>query len=244
MEELLLGLHLALQELDVVDQQDVDVPVAALEGAGLVVSDAVDEVVGELLGVHVADPDPGIEVLRVVPDGVQQVGLAEPGLAVDEERVVGLGRRLGDGDRRGMGESVAGPDHERLEGVLRVQPGRLSLGPGRRPVSHRSVIGVTGATGRPGARVPLASLTSVGVIPVRTDVERRVGGVFALCTLRLRTGAGRSLISRGAACSALAAVSALAARSAVSTRSPRWARIHALEVTDVDHSVTGRGAVD
>ena len=39
-EELLLGLHLALQELDVVDEQDVDVAVAALERCRLVVADA------------------------------------------------------------------------------------------------------------------------------------------------------------------------------------------------------------
>ena len=37
MEELLLGLLLALQELDVVDEQHVDVAVAALEAARLVV---------------------------------------------------------------------------------------------------------------------------------------------------------------------------------------------------------------
>jgi hypothetical protein len=37
-EELLLRALAVLQELDVVDQQDVDVAVAALEGAGLVVA--------------------------------------------------------------------------------------------------------------------------------------------------------------------------------------------------------------
>jgi hypothetical protein len=54
-EELLLRLHLAGEELDVVDEQDIDVAVASLEVGGLVVTDAVDEVVGELLGVHVAN---------------------------------------------------------------------------------------------------------------------------------------------------------------------------------------------
>ena len=83
----------------------------------------VDEVVGELLGVHVADPDVRVEAARVVADGVQQVGLAQPGVAVDEQRVVGLGRRLGDGDGGGVGEPVAGADDEGVEGVLRVQPG-------------------------------------------------------------------------------------------------------------------------
>ncbi len=49
---------------------------------------------------------------------------------VDEQRVVGLGGRLGDGDRRRVGEAVAGADDEGLEDVLRVQPGVLHLGRG------------------------------------------------------------------------------------------------------------------
>ena len=49
-EERLLRLGLALQELDVVDQQDVDVAVALLEQRAPVVGDRVDEVVREFLG--------------------------------------------------------------------------------------------------------------------------------------------------------------------------------------------------
>jgi hypothetical protein len=58
-----------------------------------------------------------------VPDGVQQVGLAQSRLAIDEEGVVRLGRRLGHRDRRRVGEPVAGPDHEGVEGVLGIEPG-------------------------------------------------------------------------------------------------------------------------
>ena len=65
-------------------------------------------------------------------DRVQQVGLAQPGVAVDEQRVVGLGRRLGHRDRGRVGEPVARADDERLEQVARVEPGRLALPPGTR----------------------------------------------------------------------------------------------------------------
>ncbi len=87
-EELLLGAFLAGDELDVVDQQDVDAPVALAELLGLLSADRVDELVGELLARRVGDP-----LLRVarqdrVPDGVHQVRLAEATAAVDEQGVI------------------------------------------------------------------------------------------------------------------------------------------------------------
>ena len=53
--------------------------------------------------------------------------LAEAGAAVDEERVVGLRRRFGDGERGRVGEAVRRADDERVEGVLRVEA--AALGP-------------------------------------------------------------------------------------------------------------------
>ena len=89
MEELLEGRLLALEELDVVDQEDVDLAVAALEAlhAAVVlvaVAHAGDEVGDEDLGVDVLDADPRVEGLGVVADGVQEVRLAQAGAAVDE----------------------------------------------------------------------------------------------------------------------------------------------------------------
>jgi hypothetical protein len=42
-------------------------------------------------------------LVNVVTDGVEQVRLAESGRRVEEQRVVGLARQLGDGQRRGVG---------------------------------------------------------------------------------------------------------------------------------------------
>ena len=131
-EELLLGLGLALQELDVVDQQHVDVAVAPLEPVLPVVADRVDELVGELLARHVAHLGAGVEAADVVADRVQQVGLAQPGVAVDEQRVVGLAGRLGHRDGGGVREPVGRADDEGLEGVLRVEPGLERRGARRR----------------------------------------------------------------------------------------------------------------
>ena len=136
-EELLLGLGLALQELDVVDQQHVDVAVAPLEAVLPVVADRVDELVGELLARDVAHAGAVVERADVVADGVEEVGLAQPGVAVDQERVVGLARRLGDRDRGGVGEPVGRADDEALEDVLGVEPGLAGAGAGRRLVERR-----------------------------------------------------------------------------------------------------------
>ena len=89
-EELLLEPLLALHELDVVDEQHVDVAVAALEVGDGVGADGVDVLVEERLGGDVAHDVVLVVVVHVVADGVQQVGLAQTGRAVDEQRVVRL----------------------------------------------------------------------------------------------------------------------------------------------------------
>ena len=91
-EELLLGLDLGLQELDVVNQQDVDVAVCASELCGAIGADGVDEVVGEFLGGDVLHPHVVVIAEHVGADGVQQMRLAEPRTAIDEQRVVRLTR--------------------------------------------------------------------------------------------------------------------------------------------------------
>ena len=112
------------QELDVVDEQHVDLAVAALERLAALSSRIalMNSLVNSSLE-HVAHPRPRVEAAHVVADRVQQVGLAQPGVAVDEQRVVGLARRLGDRDGGRVREPVGRADDEGLEDVLRVEPG-------------------------------------------------------------------------------------------------------------------------
>ena len=75
-------------------------------------------------------------------DRVEEVRLPEAGPAVDEERVVRLCRRLCDGDRRRVGETVGGADDERLENVVSVETRRferLGRGARSRGVEHLGV---------------------------------------------------------------------------------------------------------
>jgi hypothetical protein len=54
-------------------------------------------------------------------DRVQQVGLAESCPSVDEQRVVRLGRSLGDREGGRVSKPVGRPDHEGVERVLGVE---------------------------------------------------------------------------------------------------------------------------
>ena len=183
-EELLLRLHLALQELNVIDEQHVDVAVAALKVGRLVVADRVDEVVGELFGVHVSHLDVRIQAARVVADGVQQVGLAQARVAIDEQGVVGLGRGFGDRDGGGVRKAIARADDEGVEGVLAIESGHLhQLRHDRSPGLPRSGIRNHGER-RSGGRLDDRHSGSVldqvifgGIDPIDGGTSLREGGL-------------------------------------------------------------------
>ena len=120
-EELLLGALLAGDELDVVDHQNVDRAVARPELVGLLAHDRLDQLVGEALRRDVEHLEPVVCRQRPVADGVQEVSLAQPHTPVEEERVEGARRRVGDGHRGGMGQPVRAADDEGFEGIAGVQ---------------------------------------------------------------------------------------------------------------------------
>ncbi len=108
--------------------------------------------------------------------------LPRPDSPIDEEGVVGLRRRLGDGDRRRVGETVRRTDDERVEEVLGVQArGRLA-GTGRR----RGLRGQR--TGRTCGHAASA-VTRTTVLP-RPAAHRVLARIAPLLTLvRLLVGA-------------------------------------------------------
>ena len=124
MEELLLQTFLAFHELDVVDEQHVDFAVAALERADRVVADAVDVLVQERLGRHVAHLVVRVVLVHVRADRVQKVRLAQSCRAIDEKRVVGAAWCFGDALRSCERELVRCALHERVERVARIESDR------------------------------------------------------------------------------------------------------------------------
>jgi hypothetical protein len=140
-EELVLRAVLSRKELDVVDQEYVrrlaiaaaellhEIDRARLAGLPPLVEHRSDEAGDELLAGHHRDGPPGVLAVDLVPDGMEQVRLAETDAAENEERVVLRGGNLRDHTRGGMGELVGFSDHEVVEFVAGVEP--LGLGRGR-----------------------------------------------------------------------------------------------------------------
>ena len=138
-EELLRRLLLARQELHVVHEQRGALAVLLAELVERALAQGVHEVVGVALGGDHRDPAAGAGRQDGVADRVEQVGLAEAGVAVDEERVPGVARLLGHRVGGGEGEAVRLADHEGLEDVARARAGvaRRRGGRGGEPPGRR-----------------------------------------------------------------------------------------------------------
>ena len=116
-EELFLGGFFVPQELDVVDEQHVDAAVFFPEGFQPVVFHALDQLVGEGLAGNVQDLHIRMGGQDLVADGIHQMGLAQAGIAEQEEGVVGVGRVVCNGHGCGLGKPVGVAHHEIVEGV-------------------------------------------------------------------------------------------------------------------------------
>jgi hypothetical protein len=132
-EEVLLGVLLAPEELDIVDEQHVHAAESLAEFGRASIANGGDKLVGELLSADVEDVHPSGHGL--VADGVQEVRLADARRTVQKQRVVGLAGGLRYLDGRRPGHTVAVTGYEGLERVGRIEQGRrlrFGLGFGHR----------------------------------------------------------------------------------------------------------------
>ncbi len=89
----------------------------------------------------------GLRAEHAVADRVHQVGLAQTDAAVEKERIVGHGRRLGHRLRGGVGEPVRISDDEIVEGVARVEVADAQLVGERRPARAGTAVGTLSVPG-------------------------------------------------------------------------------------------------
>ena len=102
MEEFLLGGFLAGDELDVIDEEQVRFPVLVPELDVLTGLDGGDQLVGKLVALDIDDVGIGLTFADAVGNGVEQMGLAHAGRAVEEQGVIDLAGDIGDGDAGGV----------------------------------------------------------------------------------------------------------------------------------------------
>ena len=113
-----------LQELHVVDQENVDLAQLLLEGERVARAQGLHEARHEALGGEIEHLRFGLALLHVPRDGVQQMGFAEPDIAVHEQGVEQRLRRRERAShllRGGISEPVRGPDHEALKAEPRIE---------------------------------------------------------------------------------------------------------------------------
>ena len=193
-EELDLRLLLLGEELHVVDDQHVVVAVGLLEALdAALVGDRVDEVVGEALAGDVPDLELGVLLERRVGDRLGEVGLAEAGVGVDEHRVVGGRRRLGDAAGDGRRVLVVGAGDEAVEDVARVEVAG-GLGRGSAAAACRRSGGRGACSARLRARRPPAPAPLGQRRRARVDDDADLDGVAEDLLERLGDLAGEALL--------------------------------------------------
>src|SRR5439155_3497088 len=112
---------LAGEELDVVDQQHVDRPIAGPEVDHPAFLDGRDHLVHEFFAGHVSDPPAVMLLQHGMTDGMHQVRLAETDATVEEQRVVRFRRRFCYGAAGRMGKAGVVAHHEMLELKFRIE---------------------------------------------------------------------------------------------------------------------------
>src|SRR4030095_4693933 len=120
-KEFLLRPLLTTEELNVVNQKKVGLPITLPEFDQIAVLDRVDELIDEQLTREV-------DHLHVFPfrphelaDGLHEMGLAETDSAVNKEGIIRTRRRLRDSETGCMRDFVIRSDDERFERVPRIE---------------------------------------------------------------------------------------------------------------------------
>ena len=118
-EQLFLAGVLAGDELHIVHQKQIHAAVLVPELLHInAPAEVADELVYKVLALDVEDTEAGMILSHPVGDGVEQMSLAQAGLPVDEQGVIGPARLVRHLLGGGEGEFVGGAHHEPLKGVF------------------------------------------------------------------------------------------------------------------------------
>ena len=120
MEELFLGPFLAGKELDIIDEQGIYRAHTLLEGIDGVVLQGLDHFGHEAFGMKIEHLVLGLMFGNKVADGVEQMGLAQAGAAIDEQGIIGLAGGFTDLHAGSPGQLIGFSLHIVFEGEIPV----------------------------------------------------------------------------------------------------------------------------
>ena len=129
MEELLLGVFLPLNELDVVNQDQISRAITITEGLHAVLTNRLNQIIGERFGRDIRHPSPGVDLEAVMANGLHQVGFAEANATTNEQWIEFPSRGLCHSQRSRMSHAAVLTHHKTAEyvaGIKRWQIAALS----------------------------------------------------------------------------------------------------------------------
>ena len=121
MEEFFLRGVMSGDELNIVHHQHVHVAKTVAELGVLVLLDGRNQLVGKVFAADIQKLLIRVILADAMADRVHQMRFAQTHAAVDEQRVIRLCRRLGDGQRGRARKAVGVAHDEGIEGILRVE---------------------------------------------------------------------------------------------------------------------------
>ena len=119
MKKLLLYPLLVRQKMNVVNQQYVGFAVFATKLRQAVVLDRLNKFVGETFRRNVNNLRIRLMLPYEMPDRLRQMGLPEPRVAVNKQRIIGFPGCVRHRCCRRMCQLIAGTHHKRIKSVLR-----------------------------------------------------------------------------------------------------------------------------
>ena len=111
-KKVLLGTLLTTEKMNIVNQEEVSLTVALAELDQVVVLDRVDEFIDEQFAREIHHAGAFSARAKVLADRLHEMRFAKPDASINEERIVGLGWRLRDGQARSVRDLIVRPDHE------------------------------------------------------------------------------------------------------------------------------------
>ena len=87
-QEFFLRCLLAAEEMHVVDDEQIEIAHFSAEGVELVLAQRLDELIGEFLAGEIGPSLGRVKLNELLAQPLEQMRLAQPAIAVDEQRVV------------------------------------------------------------------------------------------------------------------------------------------------------------